>query len=228
MDSLAILSQFKFYQDASLDLQNEILTSAKRVSLVGGAEVYREGDNCRGVAFVGEGRIRVFKRHELGREITLYHVMPAESCLLTASCVLSGLRYPATAIVESDHPVEAVVFPPEQFNSWVNEHQVVRDYVFSLLSHRLADMMALIEEITFGKMDSRIAHFLIEKFTGEGTFLRSIHITHEQIADELGTAREVVSRLLKEFEKAGAVELGRGRVRMTNERLLRAFAGEFA
>jgi CRP/FNR family transcriptional regulator len=228
MDSHAILSQFGFYHNASAVLQKEILSHTQQTTLPGGVEVYREGETCQRVAFVGEGSIRVFKRHDGGREITLYHVRQSESCILTTSCVLTGQRYPATAIVENDHPVEAVIIAPEQFYKWVHEHQIVRDYVFNMMSHRISDMMALIEEITFGKMDNRIAHFLIEKFTGEGTFLRSIHITHEQIADELGTAREVVSRLLKEFEKAGALELGRGRVRMTNERLLRAFAGELA
>ncbi len=228
MDSHNILSQFAFYHDAPSTLQKEILSHAQTATLDGGTEVYREGDVCQRVAFVGDGSIRVFKRNDGGREITLYHVRSAESCILTASCVLTGQRYPATAVVENEHPVEVAIIPPEVFYTWVHEYQVVRDYVFMMMSLRIADMMALIEEITFGKMDHRIANFLIEKFTGEGTFLRSIHITHEQIADELGTAREVVSRLLKEFEKAGALELGRGRVRMTNERLLRAFAGELA
>lgn len=228
MDSHEILSQFGFYHDASSGLQQEILSHAQTVTLDGGVEVYREGEACQRMAFVGDGSVRVFKRHDGGREITLYHVRQSESCILTASCVLTGQRYPATAIVENDHPVCAAILPPGHFHRWVHEHEVVRDYVFQMMSQRIADMMALIEEITFGKMDNRIAHFLIEKFTGEGTFLRSIHITHEQIADELGTAREVVSRLLKEFEKSGALELGRGRVRMTNERLLRAFAGELA
>ncbi len=228
MDSHAILSQFEFYHNAPTALQKEILSHAQFTTLEGGVEVYREGETCQRVAFVGDGSIRVFKRHDGGREITLYHVRQAESCILTTSGVLTGKRYPATAVVEADHAVDAVILPPEQFHRWVHEHQVVRDYVFSMMSLRIADIMSLIEEITFGKMDNRIAHFLIEKFTGEGTFLRSIHITHEQIADELGTAREVVSRLLKEFERAGALELGRGRVRMINERLLRAFAGELA
>ncbi|MBK6910338.1 MAG: Crp/Fnr family transcriptional regulator [bacterium] len=226
MDAHEILSQFEFYQNAHDTLQAEILSHARVVTLDGGTEVYREGEVCERVAFVGDGSIRVFKRHDTGREITLYHVRQSESCILTASCVLTGKRYPATAIVESEHAVEAALLPPQHFHRWVHGEPVVRDYVFGLMSQRIADMMALIEEITFGKMDERIAHFLLDKFTGEGTYLRSIHVTHEQIADELGTAREVVSRLLKEFERAGALELGRGRVRMVNERLLRAFAGE--
>lgn len=228
MDAHEILSLFDFYHNASSALQKEILSHAQYATFEGGVEVFREGETCQRIPFVGDGSIRIFKKHDGGREITLYHVRQAETCILTTSCALTGKRYPATAVVEAEHIVEAVVLPPEQFLRWVHEHQVFRDYVFTMMSQRMSDMMSLIEEITFGKMDNRIAHFLIEKFTGEGTFLRSIHITHEQIADELGTAREVVSRLLKEFEKAGALELGRGRVRMTNERLLRAFAGELA
>jgi len=226
MDAHEILSQFEFYRNAHDTLQSEILTHSRVTMLENGTEIYREGEVCERVAFVGDGSIRVFKRHDTGREITLYHVRQSESCILTASCVLTGKRYPATAVVESENSVEAVLIPPSKFHGWVHSEPVVRNYVFGLMSQRIADMMALIEEITFGKMDERIAHYLLEKFTGEGTYLRSIHVTHEQIADELGTAREVVSRLLKEFEKSGALELGRGRVRMVNERLLRAFAGE--
>lgn len=226
MQAHEILSQFDFYRNAHALLQKDILLHSQLAQLDGGVMVYREGEACTRIAFVGEGSIRVFKRHDGGREITLYHVRNAESCILTASCLLTGTRYPATAEVEPEHPVSAVIIAPEVFHRWVHEHLVVRDYIFNMLSLRIADMMSLIEEITFGKMDHRIAHFLLAKFTGEGTFLRSIHITHEQIADELGTAREVVSRLLKEFERAGALELGRGRVRMVNEGMLRAFAGE--
>ncbi|MCL4306436.1 Crp/Fnr family transcriptional regulator [bacterium] len=203
-----------------------MLSQCQLAQLESGVMVYREGEACTRIAFVGEGSIRVYKRHEGGREITLYHVRSTESCILTTSCALTGQRYPATAEVEPEHPVIAAVTSPEVFLNWVNNHQVVRDYVFNSMSQRIVDMMSLIEEITFGKMDHRIAYFLLEKFTGEGTYLRSIHITHEQIADELGTAREVVSRLLKEFERSGAVELGRGRVRMVNEALLRTFSGE--
>ncbi|MCB9358231.1 MAG: Crp/Fnr family transcriptional regulator [Calditrichaeota bacterium] len=221
-----ILGQFSFFSNASTALQREILAQSQLATLDSGVMVYREGEACTRIAFVGEGSVRVYKRNEGGREITLYHVRSTESCILTTSCALTGQRYPATAAVEPEHPVTAAVISPEYFQNLVNTQQVVRDYVFEMMSRRIVDMMSLIEEITFGKMDHRIAHFLLEKFTGEGTYLRSIHITHEQIADELGTAREVVSRLLKEFERSGAVELGRGRVRMVNEPLLRTFAGE--
>jgi CRP/FNR family transcriptional regulator len=226
MDAQEILSLFEFFQDAPDSLQREILSKAQVGVIDEGTLVYSDGDVCTRVAFVGEGSVRVFKRNDFGREITLYHVRPAESCILTSSCVLTGSVYPASAIVEADHPLTAVILPPEHFYNWVQQHQVVRDYVFRMMSQRILDMMSLIEEITFGKMDRRVAHFLVEKFTGEGTFLRSIHITHEQIADELGTAREVVSRLLKEFERHGALELARGRVRLVNEGILRSFAGE--
>jgi CRP/FNR family transcriptional regulator len=223
LDPAAILTHFSFYREAPLSLQKIILQHAQVATLPAGAFFYREGDSSALIPFVGDGSVRVFKASESGREITLYHVGPGESCILTASCVLTGMRYPASAIVEQGAPVTAVVVPAREFYTWVGEHEQVRRFVFDLMSARLTTMMELVEEVAFGRMDRRLANYLVQQFENNGVALRTISMTHEQIADELGTAREVVSRLLKEFERAGAIEVARGRLRLLNEQGLKKF-----
>lgn len=222
-DVHSILQRFSFYRDAPTTLQGIIVQHAQVATLPEGAYFYREGDSSALIPFVAEGSVRVFKASETGREITLYHVGPGNSCILTASCVLTGARYPASAVVEQGAPVKAVVVPSADFYKWVDEYESVRRFVFDLMSERLLTLMQLVDQVAFGRMDRRLANYLMQHFENNGIALRTITVTHEQIADELGTAREVISRLLKEFERAGAIEVARGRLRLVNEALLKKY-----
>ena len=219
MDKIDILNKFRFYHEAASSSQSEFERAASVVSLPIGAFVFHEGDVCRQIALIGDGRIRVFKVSEKGREINLYHVQARETCILSASCLLAGVGYPATAQVEL--PTQALVFPGEFFRDWVNTKDEVRHFVFETVATRMASMMTLIEEVAFGKMDYRLAEFLVHNFANEGRPTTVLYRTHEQIAAELGSAREVMSRLLKEFERVGAIELARGRLHLRNENILR-------
>lgn len=187
-----------------------------------GAYFYREGDSSALIPLIGTGSVRVFKSNESGREITLYHVGPGESCILTTSCVLTGTRYPASAMVEHGSPVTALVIPAGEFYKWVGEYEPVRCFVFDLMSERLISMMQLVEEVAFGRMDNRLANYLTQQFA-QKTDDKTLIITHEQIADELGTAREVVSRLLKDFERSGAIEVARGRLKLLSDHELKKY-----
>jgi CRP/FNR family transcriptional regulator len=124
----------------------------------------------------------------------------------------------ATAVVED--PTEAVVLHGATFRYWINEHPVVRSYVFETMAQRLTEVMTLAEEIAFGKMDRRVAGLLVQRFSRDHAFAA----THEELAVELGTAREVVSRLLKDFERMGAIAMARGRLELRNASLLRDLA----
>ncbi len=225
MNKHQVLSIFDVFNNASPALKQGMLDEGQVMELPAGARVFNEGDACQVVPFIGSGGVRVFKHNGGRREVTLYHVSAGDSCVMTTSCVVNHQNYPASADVILGGPLIFVYYTPQQMREWIEQFPEMRTHVNAMMHKRMVHLLGLIEELTFTRMDRRIASFLLQKFTG-GAFSQSLEITHGQIADELGSAREVVSRLLKELEKSGAVELGRGRVRMTNENMLRMYAGQ--
>lgn len=219
MTRTEILSMYPFYRDAAPVFRREVENASVAVKIPPGAEYFREGGQCRQVALIGRGSVRVYKKGETGREITLYYVNPGETCILSASCVLGERAYPANAVVEEE--TEALVLDAGFFRSAVSSREDVRRFVFETLSRRMTEVLTLLEEISFGRMDRRLADFLSRRFGEKGGDSGVIAMTHEQIAGELGTAREVVSRLLKELERSGAIGLSRGRITlMDRDRLV--------
>jgi len=182
--------------------------------LPAGEYVCWEGDECRQLAIVLSGVVRVYKIGESGREITLYRIEENDSCILTASCILSHIRFPALAMVEKE--VRAALIPAPILREWIGKYDVWRAYVFELMSNRLAEVIETVEEIAFRRVDVRIAQFLAQL----GPEREPVAITHQAIADELGTAREVVSRILKDFERSGAISLARGSVTVQDKSAL--------
>ena len=221
-----VLDQIPFFTYSPPDLQRALIEAATVVHLEAGAYFLREGDSCAHFAIVVSGRIRVFKLAESGQEITLYHVGAGEICPLNVSCVLSDRPVPAMARIEED--VEAIIVPVHTFRLWMAEHESLRTFVFQTFSSRLSEVMSLVEEIAFRRMDQRLAHRLEELVVGEGGTRGSVEITHAGIAADLGTAREVVSRLLKEFERLGAISLSRGRIGLRDAAVLRRIASREA
>lgn len=166
-----------------------------------------EGDACNYFSFLLKGVIKVFKVSTSGREITLYRIDEGGSCILTASCILSGTSFPALAITEEE--VEVLSIPANLFKGYISKYPVWQEYVFNLISERLADVIAIIEEIAFKQVDIRVAEKLNEYIT---TKKNPIEITHQELASEIGTSREVVSRILKDFEYKGICEISRGSI----------------
>src|SRR5687767_2730930 len=214
MTADAILGSFDFYRQAAPESRAQLAASPTRVSLRKRATFYREGDVCQHFGLVGRGDIRVFKGAATGREITLYHVRDGEPCLLNMLSVFLDRPAAATAVVEVD--TEAIVVPANVIRMWLSIHETVRTFVFEAMSVRLADVMTLAVEISIRRMDVRLASLLLNL----ADVNRSIHLTHDELAAELGTAREVVSRLLKEFERSGALHLGRGHVTVADPSIL--------
>ena len=173
-----------------------------------GTQMFGERQPCSGFPLVLSGNIRVVQRYPNGREMQLYRVSPGESCVLSSSCLLGRTQYPATGTAETD--VELAVIPPDAFRELVVEDSSFREYVFSLFGERLASLLALVEAITYQKLDQRLAALLVRR-TKDGP---TIAATHQVIADELGSVREIVTRLLRSFEDRGYVELGRERIRV--------------
>lgn len=216
-----ILAKLPFIDEVSPALRAAIAEAATVVQLRAGEYFLREGDTCSHFAVVASGRMRVFKLGENGHEITLYHVGAGEACPLNVSCILSDGTVPAMARVEED--TEAIVVPAEAFRRWMAEHETLRTFVFRMFATRLTEVTSLVEEVAFHRMDKRLAGWLADKLARAGA-RGSVDITHADLAAELGTAREVVSRLLKEFERLGAIHLSRGRIVVKNLSLLKELA----
>lgn len=169
-----------------------------------------------------DGSVRVQKLSESGREIVLYRVESGETCILTTSCLLSHCDYNAEAITET--AVEAIALPQSTFDQALTASDQFRDFVFDAFGSRIAGLVTLIDAVAFGRMDIRLAQLLLEMTPTEGT----ITTTHQLLARELGTAREVISRLLKEFERHGWVALSRGHVSLLDRSELIKLAAEAA
>lgn len=191
---------------------------ARELVIPPGTSVFHADDTCRNYLFVLAGSVRVQKIAGNGREIVLYRVGPGETCLLTTSCLIAKERYPAEGVTETE--VHAVALPDERFHEALAISPEFRAFVFAAFGARMADLMLLIEAIAFGRGDARLAQRLLELGAAPG----EVAATHQQLAAELGTAREVVSRLLKEFEHRGLVRLARGRIVIADREGLQALA----
>jgi len=195
-------------------LAREIDASVQTLELPAGTVVFDERQPCRGFPFVLGGAIRVAKRSSGGRELPLYRVLPGESCIITSSCLLGHSDYNARGVAEGETVL--ALLPRPLFDELIGT-PAFRDFVFALFSERMADLMQLVEEVAFRRLDQRLAALLL----GKG---RVVHATHQQLADELGSVREMVSRLLKGFAEQGLVRLGREQVEVLDPAGLRRLA----
>jgi CRP/FNR family transcriptional regulator, anaerobic regulatory protein len=202
-------------KQADSGLEREFQGEAFFARIPAGRDVFVEGDRVDAIALLVSGVVRVYKIGETGREITLYRFGLGESCILTANAILVQQSFPAIATVEKE--AEAVMIPAETFRSWVRRYDLWRSFVFDLLSHRLSIMLAIVDEVAFRRMDARLANFLLNRSRLENP----LRITHQEIAAELGSSREVISRLLEDFANRGWVLLSRGTVEIPDLELLR-------
>jgi CRP/FNR family transcriptional regulator len=210
-----LLQLFPVFQELPAAAVEEIARNAALRQAPAGAILFEAASPCTGFPMLFEGRVRVVKSTPNGREVQLYRITPGESCLLSSSCLLGGSDYSATGIAET--AVTLLALPPALFHRLLAEHKPFRDYVFGLFSERLADLMSLVEAVTFHKLDQRLAALLL----GKGELVRA---THQSLADELGSVREMVSRLLSNFQDRGWVTLGREQIRITDAAALRRLA----
>lgn len=192
-----------------------LLEDAHLMSVPAGTVLFDEESPCQAFPLLLDGTIRVSKVGANGRELQLYRVVPGEACILTSSCLLGRVAYNARGVAESD--VVAVALPQPLFSRLLAEHAPFRDYVFALFAERIAELMQLVEAVAFQRLDQRLATLLL----GKG---RVVHATHQALADELGSVREIVSRLLKSFAEQGLVSLGREQVEIVDAQRLRRIA----
>jgi CRP/FNR family transcriptional regulator, anaerobic regulatory protein len=200
------MSQQKLYDCIKDKEGRKVVDQAQEITVPANTTVFRQGDSSDNYLLVIKGSVKVFTRAENGREIVLYRVQNNESCTLTTSCLLSSNKYPAEGITETE--VKALMIPVDAFNNGLQNSNDFRRFVFDAYGKRISDIITLVEEISFGRIDIRLAKNLLQHIVGDMT----IHITHQSLATELGSAREVISRQLKEFENKGWVELHRGSI----------------
>lgn len=178
----------------------EALKHSEVMSLKTGAVVFEELQSCRSFPFILAGNVRVIKRSPTGREISLYNVTPGDACVVSSACLLGHKPYNAVGLVESD--CDLVMMPADDFD-YLLTIKDFREFIFSLFSKRVLDLMQLVDEVAFRKLDQRLARLLM----GKGPMLE---ISHQALADELGTVREMITRTLNSFADSGVVRLRRG------------------
>ncbi|MES2548946.1 MAG: Crp/Fnr family transcriptional regulator [Pseudomonadota bacterium] len=189
------------------DIASDLQTRSRVVHLAAGTRVFEVGQHAQNMLLLLAGSVRVQQVSDTGREVFLYRVHAGESCILTTACMLADEDYAAEGIAETD--VEAVAIPRPAFDDLTGRSVQFRTFVFRAYSRRIADLFALIDDIVFQRIDVRLAERLLALEQNE-----VIHATHQALAVELGTAREVISRTLGEFQRRGWVETARGEIRI--------------
>jgi len=199
-----LVELFPFLKVATPDFQRIFFDAAIPAHIPAGHVIAETGSECTQLALVVSGSVRVYKLADKGREITLYRIKDGDSCVLTASCLMSATPFPAIAVAET--VLDALVIPAKSAKSWMTQHPAWSSFVFGLISKRLTEVITVLENVTFQRMDVRVAAYLVNMVDKGST----LAITHHEIAADLGSSREVVSRTLKEFDKHGWINMGRG------------------
>lgn len=210
--------QFRGLAQLSPQLRRKLESAARIRTIKPGERLFAPQQKPAGMLFLIEGTVRVSQRSDSGREIVLYRVTGGESCVMTTACLFTQQNYYAEGIAET--AVRAAEVPQQTFNDLIANSPEFRDFVLAAYSHRIVDLFRVIDDVVFGRMDLRIAERLVKIADDDGV----VQATHHDIATELGTAREVVSRQLHEFQKRGWLEQGRGRVRLLQPDALARFA----
>ncbi|MCG6936934.1 MAG: Crp/Fnr family transcriptional regulator [Gammaproteobacteria bacterium] len=200
------------------DLTRTLLDTSSVVALPANSIVFHQGDACNNYLIVLAGNVKVFTRAENGREIVLYRLAKGDSCVLTTSCLFGNKNYPAEGKTET--AVSALAIPVNKFNQVLQQSTTFRQMVFSSFSSHLSELITLVEEVAFGKLDVRLAKFLIRHCGNDNTLTS----THQNIATELGSAREVISRQLKELELKGYITTARGSIKINDMEAIQEIA----
>jgi len=210
-----LLDRYPVLRDLSGGTFDALMASATFMTVPAGAMMFDENQPCMGFALLLSGSARVVKGAPNGRELHLYDVLPGETCILTSSCLLGKSTYQARCTVLQR--AEIVVLPPDTFRLLFSASQSFREHVFSRFSERISDLLQLVAAVAFQKMDQRLAAWLMERPS-------PIRITHQALADHLGSLREIISRLLKNFADQGWVRLGREQIEVLDAAALRRLA----
>ena len=206
-----------FFPKLSPRQQQLLLDSLEPMEAKAGTVVHNGHLDCLGLLIIQSGQLRVYALSSEGREVTLYRLFDRDICLFSASCVMPDIQF--EVVVEAEKDTKLWVIPSCLFKELMEESAAVANYANQLISSRFSEVMWLMEQIMWKSFDKRLAGFLLEECALEGS--KSLKLTHERIASHLGTAREVVTRMLRYFQSEGMVRLSRGEITIVDEAALR-------
>ncbi|WP_019645461.1 Crp/Fnr family transcriptional regulator [Novispirillum itersonii] len=213
-----LFSAFPALKDLDPASLGSLRQHLRPVHIPAGTRLFSEGDPCQAFLLVQSGCIRVQKVAENGREIVLYRVESGQTCILTTLCLMAGQPYGGEGLAEQD--IDGALLPATAFSHLLAQSSVFRSFAFAAYATRLSDLLMLIEDVAFGRIDTRLAALLINRHDAGGTVIA----THQDLAAELGSAREVISRQLKDFERRGWISLHRGRLIVLDTKALSGLA----
>ena len=214
-----LLSTFPELSELDEAHRMDLLGSTQFNRLRGGDIAYRQGQRCQNYVMCIEGQTRVFKTSESGREILLYHVGPGETCVLTTSCLMAGSGFPAESTAETD--VLHAALPAISFHRLMSASPCFRKFVLDNYGDLLSSLIMLVDEVAFASLDLRLARRLLAEANEQGVVAK----THQQLALDLGSVREVISRYLAEWERMGWVHAARGSIEVRNRAALASYGG---
>ena len=198
--------------------QNELRRVASPWAVEKGTVIHNGSIDCTGLLLIRSGQLRGYINSAEGREITIYRLFERDICLLSASCIMNSIQFEIT--IEAEKDTVMWIIPPEVFRSVMDESAPLANYASELMAARFSEAMWLIEQVMWRSLDKRVAAFLLEEAVIEGT--TALKITHETIANHLGSQREVITRMLRYFQNEGAVKLSRGTVELTDTEKLKS------
>ncbi|MBR5534106.1 MAG: Crp/Fnr family transcriptional regulator [Ruminiclostridium sp.] len=200
--------------------QDLLLSGVSKRTAPKGTVLHRGEGDCLGLVLVAEGQLRAFLTSEEGRQITLYRLFPWDLCLFSASCSMRSIQFDIQ--LEAERDTVFWLIPADLYQALSQDSLAVANHTNEILSARFTEVMWLMEQILWRRMDKRLAAFLLEESELEGS--STLKTTHDRIADHLGTAREVVTRMLRYLQSEGMVQLSRGSIAITDEEKLRELA----
>ena len=211
-------NSFPIWNQLTKNQQDRPLGSLMTSRVSKGTVVHNGSADCTGLLLLKSGQLRAYILSDEGREITLYRLFDMDMCLFSASCIMRSIQF--EIIIEAEKDTELWIIPADVYKNIMNESAPAANYTNELMASRFSDVMWLIEQIMWKSLDKRVAAFLLEEAAIEGTY--ELKITHETIANHLGSHREVITRMLRYFQNEGMVRLSRGMVAVLDEKKLRA------
>lgn len=212
---------FPMWNRLSASEQNTLKNTVQKRSVTKGTLLHNGSAGCEGLFLIISGQLRAFLSSEEGREVTVYRLFERDICLLSASCMLQSIQFEIT--IEAEKDSELYVIPTAVYRKLMDTSLPIANYTNELMADRFSEVMWLIEQIMWKSFDKRLASFLLEESALEQS--ATLKLTHERIASHLGTAREVVTRMLRYFQSEGMVRLTRGAIELTDTDALSRLAG---